>query len=441
VGFERIPDTDIVYGLISYGAEGVELREEAGLMSQRLLDQARNEAVTNVFFFCHGWQGDQVAARAQYQSWIKAFTTSKDRQTAEQVFRNFKPLYIGLHWPSLPFGDEELRGDSYAAQAAQTPEALLNSYLKILGDSPEIRGPLEIIINEARRNAAPDELPQHIQQAYLSLNESLGLGGGSVDGPPDADRDEFDPEEAYEAASDDSSQFGGAVNLGGLLGPLRQLSYWSMKKRARTVGEGGMHLFLKNLQNATSGSKTRIHLMGHSFGTIVISGMLGGPDASATLPRPVDSVALVQGAVSLWSYAASIPFRELLRPTKPGYFSPVLARRNVSGPLVTTRSRYDDAVGVLYPWASRIKGSPSFAGSLPKYGAIGTYGLQGLAGGVATELDMLDANGPYQFAPGKVYNLDGSKYICHKDGISGAHSDIAGPEVAHAIWSAAFASV
>jgi hypothetical protein len=202
-----------------------------------------------------------------------------------------------------------------------------------------------------------------------------------------------------------------------------------------------MHLFLKNLQNATSGSKTRIHLMGHSFGTIVISGMLGGPDASATLPRPVDSVALVQGAVSLWSYAASIPFRELLRPTKPGYFSPILARRNVSGPLVTTRSRYDDAVGVLYPWASRIKGSPSFAGSLPKYGAIGTYGLQGLAGGVATELDMLDANGPYQFAPGNVYNLDGSKYICHKDGISGAHSDIAGPEVAHAIWSAAFASV
>jgi hypothetical protein len=441
VGFERIPDTDIVYGLMSYGADAVELREDAGLMSQRLLDQVRKDTVTNVFFFCHGWMGDQVAARAQYHSWIKAFATSKDRQTAEKVFPNFKPLYIGLHWPSLPFGDEELRGDSFAAKAAQTPVDLLNSYLKILGDSPEIRGPLEIILNEARRNSAPDELPKHIQQAYLSLNESLGLGGEGVDGPPDADRDEFDPESAYEIASDDSAQFGGAVSLGGLLGPLRQLSYWTMKKRARTVGEVGMHQFLKDLQNATAGSNTRIHLMGHSFGTIVVSGMLGGPNASASLPRPVDSAVLVQGAVSLWSYAASIPFRELLRPTRPGYFSPILATHKLSGPLVTTRSRYDDAVGVLYPWASRIKGSPSFAAGLPKYGAIGTYGLKGLAEGISADLTMLDAKGTYQFAPGKVYNLDGSQYICHKDGISGAHSDIAGPEVAHAIWSAAFASV
>jgi hypothetical protein len=54
---------------------------------------------------------------------------------------------------------------------------------------------------------------------------------------------------------------------------------------------------------------------------------------------------------------------------------------------------------------------------------------------------MADAQGKYEFESGKVYNLDGSQYICHKEGISGAHSDIAGPEVAHAIWAAAFASV
>ena len=44
-------------------------------------------------------------------------------------------------------------------------------------------------------------------------------------------------------------------------------------------------------------------------------------------------------------------------------------------------------------------------------------------------------------AKGKVYNLESSQYIRHGDGASGAHSDITGPEVAHAIWEAAFASV
>jgi hypothetical protein len=261
-----------------------------------------------------------------------------------------------------------------------------------------------------------------------------------VDAPPDADRDEFDPQEAYEASSDDSSPFGGGINMGGILGSLCQLSCWTMKKRARTVGEGGMHLFLRDIEQATAASRTKVHLMGHSFGTIVVSGMLGGPDAQGALLRPVDSVALVQAAVSLGCYAPFIPFRHLLRLSKPSYFNPILAERKVTGPIVTTRSRYDDAVGKLYPWASRSKGSPSFAGKLPKYGGIGTYGIQVVGGDVGSDLAMLAANGTYQFQRGKICNLDGSHYICHKDGLSGAHCDIAGPEVAHAIWAAAPAS-
>jgi hypothetical protein len=53
---------------------------------------------------------------------------------------------------------------------------------------------------------------------------------------------------------------------------------------------------------------------------------------------------------------------------------------------------------------------------------------------------MLGTEQGYKFDRGKVYNLEGSQFIVHKDGVSGAHSDIAGPEVAHAIWAAAFAS-
>jgi hypothetical protein len=165
--------------------------------------------------------------------------------------------------------------------------------------------------------------------------------------------------------------------------------------------------------------------------------MLGGPDCRGTLQRPVDSVVLVQGAVSLWCYAPSIPFDN----AGAGYFSRILAEKKIRGPLVTTRSKHDTAVGVLYPLASRLKGAASFVPGLPEYGAIGTYGLQGLADPDKTDTAMLAADGPYSLAKGRVYNLEASQFIAKKEGASGAHSDIAGPEVAHAIWEAAFASV
>jgi len=52
---------------------------------------------------------------------------------------------------------------------------------------------------------------------------------------------------------------------------------------------------------------------------------------------------------------------------------------------------------------------------------------------------MLPADADYNFAPGKIYNLEGSRFIANGSGTSGAHNDIAGPEVAHAIWQAALA--
>ena len=36
--------------------------------------------------------------------------------------------------------------------------------------------------------------------------------------------------------------------------------------------------------------------------------------------------------------------------------------------------------------------------------------------------------------------LESSQFIAKKEGASGAHSDIAGPQVAHALWQAALVS-
>ena len=42
---------------------------------------------------------------------------------------------------------------------------------------------------------------------------------------------------------------------------------------------------------------------------------------------------------------------------------------------------------------------------------------------------MLDERGEYHFEPGRIYNLNGSRFIAD-------HSAIDGPQVAHMLWQA-----
>jgi hypothetical protein len=158
-----------------------------------------------------------------------------------------------------------------------------------------------------------------------------------------------------------------------------------------------------------------------------------GPAGGAGLGRPVQSLVLVQGALSLWSYCEDIPYRR----GRAGYFRPLIAGARVAGPIVTTRSRFDTAVGRWYPLAATAARQVDFApGELPRYGGVGTFGLRG-PGLDLLELEMKPVDGEYDFAGGRVYNPESSTVIRKMDGASGAHSDIAHPEVGHAVWAAA----
>jgi hypothetical protein len=68
-----------------------------------------------------------------------------------------------------------------------------------------------------------------------------------------------------------------------LLAPLRTLSFWKMKDRARDFGESGSFNLLSQLQQACS-EKVRFHLMGHSFGCIVVTATLCGAAERKQLP-------------------------------------------------------------------------------------------------------------------------------------------------------------
>jgi hypothetical protein len=441
---EQISGTGLSYHLITFDAGGYERVEPDGEQaSRRALAVLAEEPVTDVFLFSHGWQGDVPAARGQYDAWIRAMAGCRAdiERMDEARGRAFRPLLIGLHWPSLPFGNEELGGGgaaSFAASAGMAPvevEAMVDAYAARIADTPAARAALRVIIERAIDDVAPDDLPPEVADACAVLDRESGLGAAGERAEPGADREPFDPEGVYRAVQEEEAVSFGVGGFGGLLALPRTLSFWAMKDRARRLGEGGGHALLNDLQRAAgAGREVRFHLMGHSFGCIVASAMLAGPGGRGRLIRPIDSLALVQGALSLWSYCGEIP----TAPGRSGYFHEVLAGGRVRGPIVTTQSEYDVAVGRWYPLAAGVAGQVAFAsGGLPRYGAVGAFGLRGLDA-VAYDGEIGPADAAYDFEPGRVYNLEGSRIIRENAGFFvGAHSDFARPEVAHAVWEAA----
>ena len=147
---------------------------------------------------------------------------------------------------------------------------------------------------------------------------------------------------------------------------------------------------------------------------------------------------LVQGAFSLWSYCKSIPSS----PKEAGYFQRLMAEGAVAGPIVATQSEHDTAVGRLYPLAAGVAGQVAMApgDELPKYGSVGTWGLQG-AGVEAQTIELKTADQAFPFAAGGIYNLECSGIIKNGGGMAGAHNDISHPELGHAFWTAAMATL
>jgi hypothetical protein len=439
---ETVPGTSLNYYLIAFDADGKERNEPDGKkLSEKILTVLANEAITDVFIISHGWLGDVPAARSQYNDWIGAMALqTADLEKLKQVRPGFNPLMIGLHWPSKPWGDEDLSSSvSFDVTDESPSDRLVNEYAERIANTEAARQALQTIFNAAMENSSPEMLSPEVLAAYQILNQEAQLSSEGETGAPGSDWEGFDAEGIYQASQVEAVSFStdSSSVLDKILDPLRVLSYWKMKERARKIGEGAGFNLLKTLQEKAAAT-VRFHLIGHSFGCIVVSATVGGPKGQGKLVRPVNTVFLAQGAVSLWSYCAKIPYQN----NSPGYFNQIVAQGKVSGAIVTTRSEYDYAVGRVYPLAGKVVFStPDFAvnQSLPKYGGIGSFGMSGDDLG-AQDMDMLSCDRSYDFKPGKIYNLEGSQFINNVamgGPTSGAHCDIAKPEVAHAVWSAA----
>ena len=463
----HVSQTEASYYLVLFDADGNERREADGSLLSHELRKVVQDGVTDVFFASHGWKGDIPAAIRQYDSWVATMAAqTQDRERARALNPDFKAMAVCIHWPSLPWGVEDagaalLGGDDhideFAAEADLSTDQLVEMYAARIADTDAARSALALILAsaddpETARQVEKSQLPPELKAAYQTLFDEAGL---RLDGPaaePGLDHQTFTPaatistwlpavaEDQLAPASSQPPQpgllldggFSGATR-NALLMPVRQLSFWAMKHRAVHVGETGVHALLAGLQQAAPDA--RFHLMGHSFGCIVVSAAISGPLAQGTvtsrLPRPVNSLFLVQGALSLWSFAERLPFP----PNAPGYFRPIgLAPALVDGPIVTTRSKYDRAVGTFFPLGAKLGHEKLLGEDLPEYGGVGTFGIQGADG---LEQPLLGVTGGYGFGRGEIYNIDASPVIRNGGGPSGAHSDISHPEIAHAFWQAA----
>lgn len=429
--YRKLPGSTEHYFMLTVDDDGIESTGDPdatrGRISDDLIGAVSQYQATDLFIWIHGWKQGVSEAFSQFDSWIGAFAARKSDQALMQARRpDFKALYLGFHWPSLAWGEGELMmGDTFASVSNLPMEEWVEHYALQLGDMPSVRAALRELFDALRWNASDDKLTDTAREAYLELNAALALGNDGRPGDGSADRAVFDPDLAI---SDETNLAFGVVPWSNhLLSPLRQLTFWTMKKRAKTVGQQGLHPLLARLQSASP--TLHIHLMGHSFGCIVASAAIADAAGISALPRAIDSCVLLQAAMSLWAFASSIASDESNR----GYFESIVSDGKVNGTLIATRSKHDYALGRIYPWAAGVAGQDTFA--LPRYGAIGAFGICGTTN---TEvLAMKGADETYSMLPGKIYNIDGSTYICKVDGVSGAHSDIAGPEVAHLIWQAA----
>ena len=387
------------------------------------------QSPTDVFVFSHGWFGDVRGSREQYDAWWAAMAACPDdRLAAEARADGLRFAAVGIHWPSLAWGDESLASFAVTAGDLDHDEAvagIVESSVAELADTASVRDAVATIIDAALDDPIPATLPKAVRDAYLRIDAELGMSASGEGAAPGDDRAGFDPESMYQACLIDDLVSYGSTSLGGLLAPLRVLSFWHMKRRARDVGSSGVAALLGQLQIAVPGAA--FHLAGHSFGCIVMSSAL------AARARPVDSLVLIQGAMSLWSFCSSIPSA----PERAGFFRRVIADDLVRGPVVATTSAHDRAVRTFYPLGAGARGQVDYAPvALPTYGGLGTFGIQGP--GITIEQGELGpVTADYGLRPGVAHNLRADDVIRESRGLMGAHSDIAKPAVAHVVWQAA----
>ena len=420
----RLSDgTDVPYYIIPFDKQG---RCEGPESRKHLIESAKTQGYTDVFFFSHGWNNDWAAATQRYEDFIEGYMEMR-RKHSLPVPAGYKPLLVGIFWPStaLVFKEDEV-GPDIAGDAGDNPEAMdaavaeerqqVREVAEALPPDADVERFYELSQKEALDEEEALELARILAPLYRTKADEL-------DGEPEPKAEEI--LEVWQAAAapppdftdfgtaggggDDGPQAAGLMDVFRKLDPrgvIRLFTVWQMKDRAGVVGARGAGPLLRDLLQA---SPARVHLVGHSYGAKVVLSAV----AAADLPRKVESILLLQPAVSHLCFADKVPGTD-----RPGGYRRVLDR--VNKPVLSTFSAHDFPLTRVFHVAVRRAGDlgeVQIAADEPpsKYAALGGFGPRKAGEKL---IDILDRPQKYDLQGARVFGVKGTRTIAGHGDIS-----------------------
>lgn len=415
---------------------------EAPETRQHLLDRVADRS--DIFVFCHGWNNDWQAAKERYEKFIQGVVDQR-KLHGPAAPPNYRPLLVGLFWPSQAL--EWFESETGPAMASATGDVAAEAALRdeIAAALPQERRArfLELMAATALDEPRSRELagllastlsPDDDEGAVRSAPspEDLIAAANALQPAPPPDFDDIGSAIPSDTPPGDTPPGGaplGGASVGGApaagdtpaaaglgdalkwLDPrhlVKPFTVWQMKDRAGVVGGRGVRDLLDALLR---GSRARIHLLGHSFGCKVV---MTATAALAEPPRKLHSAVLLQPAVSQYAFAPKVPETGL-----PGGFYKTLAR--IERPVLATFSAHDLALTKTFHWALRrahdLGEQPLPAGESPSpYAALGGFGPKASN---ETIVFIHDPGETYDFGPGgRIVGIRGTRTIDGHGGIN-----------------------
>jgi len=409
-------------------------------------------SVTDLIVMSHGWNNNIDEARDLYRALTASMNTVLPSAPIALGGRSIGIL--GVLWPSKRFTDAELipggaaglvadptlpddlraMGDAFAADDA---EATLNRAAELadqLDVSVDARNEFADVLRSLIRPASAepadaadelfslsgDDLLARLQNAMIAAMTGLHAVGG----PGGIGGVQALPAEGLGPGGVGGGGIGGAAGLfdgisaiwskGRAL--LNYLTYYTMKDRAGDIGANSLGPILA----ASVVGKTRLHLVGHSFGARLVTAAANSLPAAGS----VSSISLLQGAFSHNSFAVDWV------PGQNGGFRHLIDDKCITGPMIITHTRNDRAVGIAYAIASSIavQNAEDVGDANSQFGGLGSNGAQHTP--EANNGQPLQAAGAaYTFDNQVVYNLLADQFIS-------GHGDVTNVAVANAILQA-----
>ena len=389
---------------------------------------------TDLLMFSHGWNNTADGRDPLYEAFFTRVKTLMELHG--RAGRTV--AYLGVYWPSIRWSDEPIpdfqagdvvdlgAGTGGAAGGVGPPQVFdpppppdtqLAAMIREAFPS-DLRGDIDDLLGLITDRPEDKVELRRARDLVARIATAAGPDGDGeqADRPPfaaDADPQTqlfADFTAALEELNVETTGAGGAAGIGDAFGRLwhgaqevlRGLTYWQMKNRAGVVGEKGLGPLIGRLR--TRHADLSIDLIGHSFGARVVSYALkGAPQGDPS----VRSVTLLQGAFSHFSYASSLPFDADRSGALNGQ------QDKASGAVTACYSRFDWAVGVMYPLASLLKGEDAAGANEPLYrwGSIGHDGHQK----AVPELSLQQPGEHYDFTGKKLVNIDAQQVVRQGD--------------------------